>query len=227
MRNYLSIIFKFQLAVGTCVSKIDNLRPLDYFSYGVDKSFYPYSKPLKDELGFQSEREKFNLEMGGELSVERIAQIESISKQHYGDLKKWELDCVQNPKFRKELKKTVYNRVQDVYEKIIISKNETKSNIDYNYLTKYSTYNKSTIDSWLKIWAEMELKNESLENLMTFSIFRKNCLNEELVRLNQRKLSNERRKTEQFFREQERHYINNSYEEGGGGDDWSDSSSYW
>ena len=227
MDNYISIIFKFQLAIGTSISEIPNIGSGNYFSYGIDSSFYPYPKPNKDELGSLSKNEKFALEMGEELSGERRKQIESISKKHNSELTKWEMDCIQNPKFRIELKGTAYNRVQKVYDEIIKSKTEVRPGVDHDYLYNYSTYTKSAIDCWLKIWSEMDLKKESLENLITFSNLRWNCLDEKLVSMNERKISEERRKTYEYFKAEERHYTRNSYEEGGGGDEWSDSSSYW
>lgn len=226
--EYISIIYNFQLQNSHWISNL-KLTQWDYLNISYNaQDFEPYEKPKKPLNMNMTESEEAKEIFGIPLSTQRQLEISELRKKYSEKISKWELDCIRFPKWRKFVRNYLIEILENEYKQIKGSKNN-KPNTVTHYSLQYNFYVKERIDSWLDIWSNAILNNESLENLLIFEKYGEMCLDEKLVQKEIKRKALESQRAYEYFRDEGNYYNNpeNSYREAGGGDEWSDSSDYY
>lgn len=142
--------------------------------------------------------------------------------------RKWELDCIYSKEWRNGLKLCFIEIINENSNAIIFSKENPKKIISEFY-DDYKSYDYVLIDRWLKYWTDVNLENETLENLILYNKSQYEFIDEKAVEAKRRKLNKLMQDSFEDTRAETRYWNNsdNSYREGGGGDEWSDPSKFW
>ena len=152
-----------------------------------------------------------------------IEPYEEPISNFYSDRCKWELDCIYSTEWRNGLKLYFIEIINNNSNAIIFSKENPKKIISEFY-DDYKSYDDALIDRWLKYWADVNLENETLENLILYNKAQYELLDAKAVEAKRRRLNHLMQDSFEDAREENTYWSNsdNSYNEGSGGDQWSD-----
>lgn len=118
---------------------------------------------------------------------------------------KWQNDCISTKEWRNVLKSKIIEKCEKHVDSICRSKLVITSPYFYHC---YMNFLPELIDSWIKIWKEAKIEDESLENLILYYKLMFICADPyqiEQARINRKKIEED---AEEFMRDEIKYWSN-------------------